>query len=72
MLDKEIIKLWRSGLSKDRLAKIYKRRYNARIKIIRSEVPNRHVGKFITEFEALHYVEKIILNFLKKERKSYN
>ncbi len=72
MLKKEIIKLWKSGLSKDKLAKIYKRRYNARIKIIRSDVQNRHAGKFITEFEALHYVEKVILNFLKNEKKSHH
>ena len=69
MLDIEIIKLWRSGFDKNKLAEIYKRRYNHKIKIIRSEMRNRHAGRYISNYEALAYVEKTILNYLKNQRK---
>lgn len=65
MQDKEIIKLWKQGLSKNKLALIYKRQYNQQIKIIRSEVRNRHSGKFISSYEALGYVERVIYKYLK-------
>lgn len=65
MNEKEIIKKWQQGLSKDQLAKIYKREYNMRITIIRSEVRNRHSGRFITNYEALKQVEKAIYKYLK-------
>jgi len=45
MQDKEIILKWLSGLSKEQLAKQYKRQYNMQIKIIRAEVRNRHSRK---------------------------
>ena len=35
MSDEEIFKLWRSGLNKDIVAKIYMKSYNQRVKIIR-------------------------------------
>ena len=35
MTDKEIVKLWREGLSKNQLSIMYKRRYNQYVKIIR-------------------------------------
>lgn len=60
MLDKEIIKLWRSGLSKNQLSLIYKRRYNQKIKIIRSEMKNRRKGRFINNYEALAHIEQVI------------
>lgn len=66
MQDKQIIQKWKKGLSKDQLAKQYKRQYNQQIKIIRSEVRNRHSGQFITNREALAYVEKIIYKYLKE------
>lgn len=66
MDEKEIIQKWKSGLSKNKLALIYKRQYNQQIKIIRLELKNRHSGKFITNYEALAYVEKIIYKYLKK------
>ena len=69
MTEKEIIQKWLSGLSKEQLAKQYKRQYNQQIRIIRSEVRNRHSGHFITQYEALAYVEKIIYKFVKGERK---
>lgn len=68
MLEKEIIQLWINGLSKNKLADIYKSRYNKRIKIIRREVPNRHAGRFITKYEALNYIEVTILNYLKRQK----
>lgn len=68
MLDKEIIRLWRSGLSKNKLADIYKFRYNERIKIIRSEMRNRHAGRYISKYEALNYIEKTILNYVRRNR----
>lgn len=67
MTEKEILIKWKQGLSKELLAKIYRREYNQRIKIIRSSVRHRHDGKLITRYEALSYVEKIIYNKLKKK-----
>lgn len=69
MTDKEIIDKWKSGLSKNKLALIYKRQYNQQIRIIRAEVRNRHSGKFITSYEALVYVERVIYKYLKEEKK---
>lgn len=46
MQDKEIIQKWLEGLSKEQLAKQYKRQYNQEIKIIRAEVRNRHSRMF--------------------------
>lgn len=67
MQEKEIIELWKRGLSKEYLAKTYKRQYNQEIKIIRSTVKNRHAGRFISNYEALAYVEKIIYKYLKRK-----
>ena len=69
MLEKEIIKLWREGINKNKLAEIYKSRYNHRIRIIRSEMPNRHAGRYISNYEALAYVERAILKYLESQRK---
>lgn len=66
MQDKEIIQKWKQGLSKDRLSLMYKRQYNHQIRIIRSEVRNRHSGKFITSYEALAYIENVIYKYLKE------
>lgn len=66
MQDKEIIKKWKQGLSKDKLALIYKRQYNQQIRIIRSEVKHRHSGKLITSYEALTYVETVIYKYLRE------
>lgn len=65
MADKEIIEKWLSGLSKEQLAKQYKRQYNIQIRNIRAEVKNRHSGRFITSYEALAYVETVIYKYLK-------
>lgn len=60
MSENEIIQLWKSGLSKTKVAEIYRRRYNQNIKLIRAEVVNRHTGRFISYMEALAVVERII------------
>ena len=67
MQDKEIIQKWKEGLSKAQLAKQYKSQYNQEVKIIRSSVRNRHSGRFITQYEALAYVEKIIYKYIKEK-----
>lgn len=65
MNEKEIIEKWKQGLSKDQLAKIYKRQYNMQIRNIRSELRHRHSGRLITNYEALAYIEKVIYKYLK-------
>lgn len=67
MNEKEILSLWRKGLSKHKVAEIYKRRYNQQIKLIRAKVVNRHAGKFIGSYEALAVVEKIIYKYLQEK-----
>ena len=68
MQDKEIIQKWKQGLSKNQLATMYKRQYNQEIKIIRSTVRHRHSGRFITSYEALAYVERVIYKYLKGQK----
>lgn len=65
MMRNEIIEKWKQGLSKELLAKMYKRQYNQQIKIIRSSLENRHKGKYITNYEALNYVENVIYKYIK-------
>lgn len=60
MNENEVLTLWKSGLTKHKVAEIYKRRYNQQIKLIRAEVVNRHSGRFISSYEALAVVERII------------
>ena len=66
MTDKEIIEKWKAGLSKNKLAEIYRREYNQQIKIIRSTVRHRHDGIFISNYEALEKVERVIYRYLKE------
>ncbi len=66
MTDEQIIKLWRSGLTKYKVAEIYKRLYNQNIKLVRLEPHNRHRGSLISSYEALARVEKIILKEVNK------
>ena len=66
MTDKKIIDLWKQGLSKNKLSEIYKREYNQQIKIIRSSIKHRHDGKFISNYEALAKVERVIYKYLKE------
>ena len=66
MTDKKIIELWKQGLSKNKLSEIYKREYNQQIKIIRSSIKHRHAGRFISNYEALAKVERVIYKYLKE------
>lgn len=67
MQDKEILDKWKQGLSKNQLAAIYKRQYNQEIRIIRSTVRHRHSGRYISNYEALAYVERVIYEYLKRK-----
>ena len=69
MKENEIITKWKQGLSKNQLATMYKSQYNQEIKIIRSSVRHRHDGRYISNYEALAYVERVIYKYL-KERKN--
>ena len=66
MQDKEIIEKWKAGLSKNKLAEIYRTQKNQQIKIIRSSVKHRHDGKYISSYEALAKVENVIYRYLKE------
>ena len=66
MTDKEVIEKWKAGLSKNKLAEIYRREYNQQIKIIRATMKHRHDGKYISNYEALAKVESVIYRYLKE------
>lgn len=66
MTDKKIIELWKQGLSKNKLSEIYKREYNQQIKIIRSSIKHRHDGRFISNYESLAKVERVIYKYLRE------
>ena len=66
MRDDEIISLWKRGLNKYQVAKQYMREYNQRIKIIRYDMRHRH-ERFMTRQEALTYVERVILEYLRSK-----
>lgn len=65
MTDEEIIKLWHQGITRLKLARIYQRRYNQNVEIIRLDIRNRHV-RFITYREALNRVEKILMEEIRR------
>ena len=67
MQEKEIINFWKQGLSKNQLATMYKRQYNQEIKIIRSTVRHRHDGRYISNYDALAYVERVIYEHLRRK-----
>lgn len=64
MNDQEIIQKWKQGLSKNRLAMIYKRKYNMEVRLIRADLRNRHSSKFINYYDALKFVETVIYNYI--------
>ena len=66
MQDKDIIEKWKQDLTKNQLAKRYRREYNMQIRNIRVEVRHRHDEKMITNYEALAYVERVIYKYLKE------
>ena len=63
--EEEIIQKWKEGLSKNKLAEMYRREFNQQIRIIRSNVRHRHDGKCITNYESLAHIERVIYTFLK-------
>lgn len=65
MRDDEIIGLWQSGLNKYQVAKQYRREYNERVKVIRYDRRHRY-ERFLTGYEALAYVEKVILEYRRR------
>lgn len=65
MQDREILLKWRQGLSKQKLAEIYKREYNRNIRLIRLSVRHRHDGRYITNYESLAHVEKVIYKYIR-------
>ena len=67
MTEKQIINLWKKGLSKNKLAEIYRREYNEQVKTIWRNTKHRHDGRFITNYEALNQVEKSIYKYLKNK-----
>ena len=69
MTEDEILKLWRSGIDKNRLAEIYKRRHNQYIRIIRASVRHRHDGRLINNKEALYIIERVIYRNIMRRHK---
>lgn len=68
MTEQDIIILWRRGINKEKLAELYKRSYNNHIKLMRSNIRDRNTGKFITNYEALKVVERVIyINIMKNK-----
>lgn len=65
MKDERIIKLWQSGLNKYQVSTYYMREYNQRIKVIRYDRRHRH-ERFMTKYEALRYVERVILEYTRR------
>lgn len=65
MTDEEILNLWKSGLSKFKVANIYKINYNNRIKIIRLNPKGRN-ARFISNYEALSKVEHIVYDYIRR------
>ena len=58
MQDKEIIQKWLAGLTKNQLAKQYKREYNMQIRNIRSSVRHRHSRKIYNKLWKLSLCRK--------------
>jgi len=67
MNDNDILILWKTGLNKNQVARRYMQSYNQRIKIIRLDIKHRR-EKFMTYYEALARVERIILKEIKNRR----
>lgn len=67
MKDEQIIRLWKSGLNKYQVSKQYMREYNQRIKVIRYDRRHRH-ERFMTKYEALKYVENVILKEIRRDK----
>ena len=68
-MEKEILQLWQSGLSKYKVAEIYRRKYNMNLKLVRSELKNRHAGKLMTNYQALSIVERVIYRYVMEDKR---
>ena len=69
-MEQEILKLWQSGLSITKVAEIYRRNHNMHIKLVRTEMHNRHAGRLMNSYEALAIVERVIYkHVMRKEYK---
>ena len=68
-MEKEILDMWQSGLSKYKVAEIYRRKYNMNLKLVRSELKNRYASKLMTNYEALSIVEKIIYKYVMEDKR---
>lgn len=70
-MEKEFLQLWQSGLSKYKVAEIYRRRYNEHIKQERLYMHNRHKGRFISSYEALAVVERVVYKYVMRKEKKW-
>lgn len=69
-MEEEILNLWKSGLTKYKVAEIYRRNHNMHIKLVRTEMHNRHAGRLISSYESLAIVERVIYkHVMRKEHK---
>ena len=68
-MEKEILQLWQSGLSKYKVAEIYRRKYNMNLKLVRTEMRNRHAGKLMTRYQALSIVERVIYRYVMEDKR---
>lgn len=70
-MEQEILKLWQSGLSLNKVAEIYRREHNMSIKLVRLEMHNRHAGKLISNYEALAIVERVIYRKIMEDKRRW-
>ena len=68
-MEQEILKLWQSGLSITKVAEIYRRNYNMHIKLVRTEMHNRHAGRLISSYESLAIVERVIYKKVMEDKR---
>lgn len=50
MSEQEVLDLWKSGISKHKIANIYKQRFNQQVKVIRAEVVNKYKIRYISNY----------------------
>ena len=70
-MEQEILKLWQSGLSISKVAEIYRRNHNMHIKLVRTEMHNRHAGKLMTRNQALAIVERVIYKKVMEDKRKW-
>ena len=68
-MEQEILNLWKSGLSITKVAEIYRRNYNMNIKLVRTEMHNRHAGRLISSYESLAIVERVIYKKVMEDKR---